>query len=451
MLFCKNGLKFSICAAVFIFSILFCTAQTQNMQSSSNVDWTKQTFASTIMLDTEKAGIKMPSGRATAVDRITTQVPLLIKDALLSIKVNSFTRLGDLVIHEDISLEELSGIIDQGDKTPSYFSSNSNMLQLSHSISLSEISAKLLSHQKPYQPKQPIDRIASRAYSGIIIDARGMLPVHGEFVSESAEPCLFPQIWDETMELLYEKNMVQPEIVRQQGLVTYGYDGDLRNYVDRVGKDPLVIKARQLYGTNRTDPVISKNDALRILSVQENIDLITQGKVVILLDKTRLVKRILVPIKDDSYYLAYNRLKKTISDGDDILSAPIDTDTGIVVAVHNIRFKPDSPDILPEESERIDKISKALRDAISTNTFTILVEGHTARIGDINTEMPLSIARAQTIVNEMIKRGIPAELFSYKGYGGNVPIADNDTEEGRALNRRVEITLQPVFNFTSWY
>ena len=117
----------------------------------------------------------------------------------------------------------------------------------------------------------------------------------------------------------------------------------------------------------------------------------------------------------------------------------------------DFRFKPDSPEILPEETSRLDKMANIINDALATNTFTILVEGHTARIGDIQSEMPLSIARAKTIVEEMKKRGIPDELFSYKGYGGNVPIATNDTPEGRALNRRVEITLQPVFRFTTWY
>ena len=428
----------------------FSFAQTKNMQSTSDIDWTTQKFSSTITLDVEKAGINMPSGRATAVERINMQTPLLVKDALLSVKVNSFTELEDLVLHEDITLEQLSQIIDNGDSTPSYFSRESKNLQVAHSISLHDISAMILSHQHTYRPKQPMDRIASRAYTGIVIDARGMLPVHGEFITESAEPCLFPRIWDDTMSLLYEHNMIQPEVIKQSGVVSYGYISDLTSYANRVGEDPLVIKARQIYGTNRTDPVISRSDALRILSVPENIDLLNQGKVVILLDKERLVKKIRVPIKDEAYYLAYNKLKKTITDDDDITAPPMDTSGGLLMTF-DFRFKPDSPEILPEETSRLDKMANIINDALATNTFTILVEGHTARIGDIQSEMPLSIARAKTIVEEMKKRGIPDELFSYKGYGGNVPIATNDTPEGRALNRRVEITLQPVFRFTSWY
>ena len=447
MSFIKN--KYIV--SVFLIAIAtFSFAQTQNMQSTSDIDWTTQKFSSTITLDVEKAGINMPSGRATAVERINMQTPLLIKDALLSVKVNSFTELEDLVLHEDITLEQLSQIIDGGDSTPSYFSRDSQNLQIAHSISLHDISAMILSHQHTYRPKQPMDRIASRAYTGIVIDARGMLPVHGEFITEGAEPCLFPRIWDDTMSLLYEHNMIEPEVIKKSGVVNYGYISDLTMYKDRIGEDPLVIRARQIYGTNRTDPVISRSDALRILSVPENIDLLNQGKVVILLDKDRLVKKIRVPIKDEAYYLAYNKLKKAIRDDDDIAAPPIDSNGGLLMTF-DFRFKPDSPEILPEETSRLDKMANIINDALATNTFTILVEGHTARIGDIQSEMPLSIARAKTIVEEMKKRGIPDELFSYKGYGGNVPIATNDTPEGRALNRRVEITLQPVFRFTTWY
>lgn len=447
MSFIKN--KYII-AAFLIAIATFSFAQTQNMKSTSDIDWTTQKFSSTITLDVEKAGINMPSGRATAVERINMQTPLLIKDALLSVKVNSFTELEDLVLHEDITLEQLSQIIDSGDSTPSYFSRESQNLQIAHSISLYDISAMILSHQHTYRPKQPMDRIASRAYSGIVIDARGMLPVHGEFITEGAEPCLFPRIWDDTMSLLYEHNMIEPEVIKKSGVVSYGYISDLTMYKDRVGEDPLVIRARQIYGTNRTDPVISRSDALRILSVPENIDLLNQGKVVILLDKDRLVKKIRVPIKDEAYYLAYNKLKKAISDDDDIAAPPVDSIIGLLMTF-DFRFKPDSPEILPEETSRLDKMANIIKDALATNTFTILVEGHTARIGDIQSEMPLSIARAKTIVEEMKSRGIPDELFSYKGYGGNVPIATNDTPEGRAQNRRVEITLQPIFRYTTWY
>jgi outer membrane protein OmpA-like peptidoglycan-associated protein len=71
----------------------------------------------------------------------------------------------------------------------------------------------------------------------------------------------------------------------------------------------------------------------------------------------------------------------------------------------------------------------------------ILVEGHTAAVGRPEGEMELSIQRAKRMVDEMARRGIGSERFIYKGWGGRKPQGDNGSEEGRRLNRRVEITI----------
>jgi flagellar motor protein MotB len=51
------------------------------------------------------------------------------------------------------------------------------------------------------------------------------------------------------------------------------------------------------------------------------------------------------------------------------------------------------------------------------------------------------VERAQRIVTELTNRGIPADRFIYKGSGGTKPVGDNSSEEGRRINRRVEITI----------
>jgi len=71
------------------------------------------------------------------------------------------------------------------------------------------------------------------------------------------------------------------------------------------------------------------------------------------------------------------------------------------------------------------------------------VEGYTADIGKPVGQLNLSVERTKTVMNALIKEGIPKELFSYKGYGGANPLGSNETEEGRRLNRRVDITARP--------
>lgn len=130
-------------------------------------------------------------------------------------------------------------------------------------------------------------------------------------------------------------------------------------------------------------------------------------------------------------------LKDTISNSTDAFQVE-DTDQGIRLSVRNLQFYADSDKLLPGEESRLDAVAEVLR---SVPNGMFLIEGHTAAVGRPEGEKNLSVERAKAIINELVKRGFRAEQFMFYGHGGNKPIADNNTEEGRALNRRVEITI----------
>lgn len=113
-------------------------------------------------------------------------------------------------------------------------------------------------------------------------------------------------------------------------------------------------------------------------------------------------------------------------------------DTGIRLSVRDIRFASDSAVILDGEKWRLDEIAKVL--LLVPQSF-FLVEGHTASTGNPSGEKNLSVERAKKIISEMVKRGISEDRFLYAGYGAEKPIGDNNTPEGKAKNRRVEITI----------
>ena len=114
------------------------------------------------------------------------------------------------------------------------------------------------------------------------------------------------------------------------------------------------------------------------------------------------------------------------------------TAAGIRLTMQNLNFRPDSAELLPGENERLDQIAQVLKE-VPDQMF--LVEGHTASVGYEKGEMKLSVERANSVANALIQRGIPREKFICKGSGGTKPIADNSTQEGKAKNRRVEITI----------
>ena len=114
------------------------------------------------------------------------------------------------------------------------------------------------------------------------------------------------------------------------------------------------------------------------------------------------------------------------------------TPAGIRLSIQNLQFEPNSAKLLSNENSRLDQIAEVLNTVPEAR---LLVEGHTARIGTTDDEMNLSIARAKEVAQELAQRGISSSRFICKGHGGNKPIADNGTADGRAMNRRVEITI----------
>jgi len=115
-----------------------------------------------------------------------------------------------------------------------------------------------------------------------------------------------------------------------------------------------------------------------------------------------------------------------------------ETGEGVSISIRNIHFRPDQAEVLESEYGRLDSIADILK---TTGEQTVKVVGHTADVGKTEGQNILSIERAKAIIDEMIKRGLPAEKFIYEGRGGSEPIASNETDEGRAANRRVEFII----------
>jgi outer membrane protein OmpA-like peptidoglycan-associated protein len=80
----------------------------------------------------------------------------------------------------------------------------------------------------------------------------------------------------------------------------------------------------------------------------------------------------------------------------------------------------------------------------SDPALKIQITGHTDSTGDATANQDLSARRAETVKKTLTERyGADANRITWKGYGAEQPLAENDTERGRALNRRVEIVLVP--------
>jgi len=115
------------------------------------------------------------------------------------------------------------------------------------------------------------------------------------------------------------------------------------------------------------------------------------------------------------------------------------TDEGITISVSNIQFIANSTELPEKEKQTIAEIARILR---SMPGRKILVAGHTALAGTQRDRLRTSRERAQAVADYLVLLGARrADEIVVAGYGAERPIADNKTQEGMALNRRVEITL----------
>ena len=197
-------------ALLLTFSPLFAQATRQDdtkIEAISSINWITKEFVTNISLDTIKADIQMPSGKRVASTYIKSKMLPLIQPPLLSLFENSENDLSEAVINEDLSLDQVYNFIMSGHKTPDVFSKDLKYLNTTNTTNINDIGKLLVRHNYPYNPQKPIEEVPSRAFSGIIIDARGAFPVHGEYVKSEVYACFFPQIWDAQMTSIYEKNI----------------------------------------------------------------------------------------------------------------------------------------------------------------------------------------------------------------------------------------------------
>ena len=106
------------------------------------------------------------------------------------------------------------------------------------------------------------------------------------------------------------------------------------------------------------------------------------------------------------------------------------------IVLRGVNFKTDSDELTPESLSILDGVSSTLSQ---NPQIRVMVAGHTDSDGDDAYNKDLSQRRAQSVVDYLTSRGVEGNNMIAKGYGEEQPVADNDTPEGKAANRRVEL------------
>jgi outer membrane protein OmpA-like peptidoglycan-associated protein len=115
-----------------------------------------------------------------------------------------------------------------------------------------------------------------------------------------------------------------------------------------------------------------------------------------------------------------------------------DTARGLIANMSDVLFKTGSFELLPGARERLAKVSGIV---LAYPSLHLQVEGHTDSVGGDEYNQTLSEKRAGSVRDYLVQQGIYADSIESRGFGKTMPIASNDTSEGRQQNRRVELVL----------
>jgi len=261
---------------------------------SGSVEWDTMRISAAVSLDLASAGIKIPAGRTQGEALLSTGYLRLIRPGILELQVDSSSTVGDLVQRGEFSLMEAENLALRAKSVPPALSQDMRNISASYTLPISSVSSALLNQSPPSPIMRVLNPVSTAQYTGIVIIADEALPIHGMRSSAMPVPCLFPKIWDSEMNLVYERNMLEK---RDITMVHYSVKENIfRNSPSGLspelqavaGDRPLRIFARGVYGIKPTDLIIDRSDALLIISSPENRRLLSEGKVVIILDASVL-------------------------------------------------------------------------------------------------------------------------------------------------------------------
>lgn len=111
---------------------------------------------------------------------------------------------------------------------------------------------------------------------------------------------------------------------------------------------------------------------------------------------------------------------------------------GASIVLNNVFFETNKWDLKPESMVELNKLADLLK---ANPDKKIEIGGHTDNVGSDEANMTLSNNRAASVVTYLVKQGIDASRLTSKGYGETLPVASNETDEGRAKNRRTEFKI----------
>ena len=246
-------------------------------------NWQTGLLELTVQARIDPAAATSATRVAEAQRTIETQLSGIVFEALLPLVVDSRRTVAQAV-QEDPTLAPriaaLAGSVQRGLPRPH---ANLRAVETRYTVPVfPELARVFVRHNVPFQMEQVLRWVPTRRFTGVIVYAADSLPWHGTGSEALLQPALLPEIYDQQMRPVLERDMLRPDWVERWGVVAYTESTNEYEWIDRVGNDPLRILARGVFGVLPTDLIISQADADRLLAHPDNRELLREGRILVI-------------------------------------------------------------------------------------------------------------------------------------------------------------------------
>jgi hypothetical protein len=276
-----------ICAMIAAASPLLAQETDKGVEVTRRLDWS----AGRIVMEVTRAlDPSIPSlirAKSDAETALEQRLPEALWRALGPLVVDSSHMLSDYYAADPALYGRLNEIALRAQRTDLFLTTDFTSLVARYAIPFfgDQGIGSPFSPSKAVPIRRRLGDVTTRAYTGLLIFAGGLLPTAGSSRTATARPALFPRIWDEQMNLVLDREMCTPESLARWGMVGYSQSVDDPRADLRVGNVPLRLAARGVFGDNDTDIVISTDGARQLLALPGNIALLREGRIVVVYDK----------------------------------------------------------------------------------------------------------------------------------------------------------------------
>lgn len=271
-------------AMIVLLAAGFARAAEHGLTVTPRAQWRSGQLAVEVSFDLDPMTDSLPRAKWDAETEIESRRGDFLVESISALAVDSSRSLGDMLAADSSLFQSIRGRALEAPRVALFLSPDFRRLIARYLVPFYGEAgvSSALAHGEQSPIRRRLGYAASRStFTGILISARGKLPVGGSSAEAALVPALFPRIFDQEMDLVLDRSMVSPETISRWGMV--GYASSLEDSVvtTRAGLDPLRIAARAVFGKNPADIVIPTEAARQILTVPENIELLRQGKIVV--------------------------------------------------------------------------------------------------------------------------------------------------------------------------